>query len=283
MIDLNLLKYAIQRQLNTEIDGQAGNFLVYLNTNAYPDDEVDGTVVVMNATRIPFGFSTEEFDAESVSLTLTFDLPVDFTNGTAVIRDNALAFIERNLLGHKNIPIYTEVGGERYIADIYLEQQPAGQPYIDSGRITQQIIVTGKVLIQNESCGAVVGNSVKVSIGGTPLLKVSRTSSLQVGMDNNLPLSEGETLTEAHGISRTATNTMTFIYTGKAIENEFLKIAEGVAHDVNQVYSVSVGYSSFTVEKSVKIINVTTQDSAGVYLQYTLTMQTVGTAQTVEE
>lgn len=283
MIDLNLLKNAIQRQLNTEIDGQAGNFLVYLNTNAYPDDEVDGIVVVMNATRIPFGFSTEEFDAESVSLTLTFDLPVDFTNGTAVIRDNALAFIERNLLGHKNIPIYTEVGGERYIADMYLEQQPAGQPYIDSGRITQQIIVTGKVLIQNESCGAVVGNSVKVSIEGTPLLKVSRTSSLQVGMDNNLPLSEGETLTEAHGISRTATNTMTFIYTGKAIENEFLKIAEGVAHEVNKVYSVSVDYSSFTVEKSVKIINVTTQDSAGVYLQYTLTMQTVGTAQTVEE
>ena len=270
MIDLNALATAINDMLGEK------DFAVYLNSNAYPDDKLGKTVVTMNVVRVPFGFSTEEFDAESLTITLTFDLECDVRYGADKAQDEALAIIQKEILGHKKTTVMVdEENGVSYKVDMFFEQQPAGQPYVDNGRITQQIIVSGKALVKINTCGAVVGNDIMISIDGTQLLKLSRASSLQVGMDNNLPLSQGETLTEAKGISRTATNTLTFIYTGKAIEDEFLKIAEGCEHNVNKVYTVLIKYPNFTVEKLVKIVNVTTQDSVGVYLQYTLTVQTV--------
>lgn len=277
MIDFEDLTFAVNELLGRD------KFAVYLNSNAYPDDEEDRIVVIMSALRVPFGFSTEELDAESLTVTLTFDLPCDAYGEHLIVRDGALERIREALLGRKVFSVQ-QANGERYIVNAFLEQQPPASPYADSGRITQQIVLSGKMLAQNANCAATVGNDVRVSIGltgkyaETELLKVSRASALNVGTDSNIPLSEDNTLAETYGISRTGTKTLDFLYTGKAIEDNFLKIAEGVAHDVNAIYTYKAEYRNFTVKSNFKLVSVSSQDSAGVYLQYTLNVQIVDNA-----
>ena len=276
MINLEDLTVAVNEVLGRD------KFVVYLNSNAFPDDEEDRIVVTMSALRVPFGFSTEELDAESLTVTLTFDLPCDVYGEQLIIRDGALARIQSNLLGRKEFDVH-QANGEDYVVNAFLEQQPPANPYADNGRITQQIVLSGKMLVQNATCLAIVGNDVRVSIGSatyeqTELLKVSRASALNVGTDSNIPLSEDSTLAETHGISRTCTKTLNFLYTGKEIEDHFLEIAEGASFDVNAIYTYKAAYRNFTVQSKFKIISVSSQDSAGVYLQYTLTAQIVDEA-----
>lgn len=280
MINLEDLTVAVNEVLGRD------KFVVYLNSNAFPDDEEDRIVVTMSALRVPFGFSTEEIDAESLTVTLTFDLPCDVYGEQVIVRDGALERIQANLLGRKVFDVQ-QANGEEYVVNAFLEQPPPANPYVDRGRITQQIVLSGKMLAQNVNCLAIVGNDVRVSIGlaneyeDTELLKVSRASALNVGTDSNLPLSEDNTLAETHGISRTCTKTLNFLYTGKAIEDHFLKIAEGASFDVNAIYTYKAAYRNFTVQSKFKLISVSSQDSAGVYLQYTLTVQIVDEARII--
>lgn len=273
MIRLEYLAYAINEELGLD------KYVVYLNSNAYPDDIGDRNVVTLNATRIPFGFSQEELDAESMTITLTFDLPCDACGEDVVIRDGALAKIQAKLLGHKAFTVKCPDG--EYIVNAYLEQQPPANPYVDCGRITQQIVLSGSALVQNKTCGAIVGNDIKVSINGNELLKISRVANMSVGADNNIPLSEETVAPEVIAISKTCTKTLSFLYLGKEIENDFLKIAEGCPHDINEVYTYKVNYGSFSVEMPIKIINVSSEDSTAKYLQYTLTVQIVDDASEV--
>lgn len=270
MIRLDFLASAFNELLGYD------KYCVYLNSNAFPDDIGDRTVVTMSALRVPFWFSTDEIDAESMTITLTFDLPCDAYGEDVVIRDGALARIQTILLGHRCFNVLQP--SATYVVNSYLEQQPPGPPYVDGGRITQQIVISGNILVQNSSCGAVVGNDVKVYINGTRLLKVNRASNTQIGTDNNIPLSEETTLPEVFAISRTNTKTLTFLYTGKTIENEFLKIAEGVSFDVNKEYTYKVVYPTFSVEVPFKIVGVSSEDSAGVWLKYALTIQAIDNA-----
>ena len=282
MINLEDLTFAINELLGRD------KFAVYLNSNAFPDGEEDRILVTMSALRVPFGFSADEFDAESLTVTLTFDLPCDAYGDQVVVRDGALERIRMTLLGRQNFQV-PQANGETYIVNAFLEQQPPANPYVDNGRITQQIVLSGKMLVQNASCKAIVGNDVIVSIGlsgkyePTELLKISRASALNVGTDSNIPLSEDDTLAETYGISRSSSKTLTFLYTGKEIENHFLKIAEGVEHNVNAIYTYKVEYPTFTLQSKFKLISVSSQDSAGVYLQYTLTAQIVERTIIVEE
>ena len=283
MIDLALLASAINDKIG------ADEFAVYLNTNAFPDDIGDRQVVTMSVLRVPYGFTEDELDAETLTVTLTFDLPCDVYGDNYAVRGNALNSIADNLLGKRTffVPSASEsYDGARYIVHSYFEQQPPAPPYVDSGRITQQIVVTGQVLVQNENCKILVGNDVKIYIAKelttelktayTRLLKMERVSSMQVGTDNNIPLSSSSTIPMLQGISRTHTKTLTFLYRGADIETEFLQIAEGADFDVNTIYYYKAEYGlEFTIEVPFKLISVTTQDSNGVYLQYTLTIQTI--------
>ncbi|MBQ3221186.1 MAG: hypothetical protein IJB34_04425 [Clostridia bacterium] len=273
MIDLEELAYAFNAVLGTD------DFLVYLNSNAYPDDIGARNVVTMTALRIPFGFTREELDAESLTVTLTFDLPCDVRGERAVVRGNALETIEKKLLGRQRFRV-EQADGTTYIVNTFFEQQPPANPYADSGGITQQIVVSGKALAQNCACKALVGNDVLVSVSAdgknyTRLLKVTRVATAQTGTDANVPLSEETTLPCVRALSRTHTKALTFLYTGLAIENEFLKIAEGAPFDVNKVYYYKVEYPDFALIVPFLLLSVSSQDSAGVYLQYTLNVQTV--------
>ena len=280
MIRLDFLAYKFNEILGLD------KYAVFLNSNAFPDDLGDRNVVTMSALRIPFGFAQDELDAESMTITLTFDLPCDAYGDEVYIRDNALAHIQNTLLGHKKFDV--EYGDTHYEVNTYLEMQPPGNPYVDAGRITQQIIVSGSALVKATTCGAIVGNDIKVSIGEytpgetttfTQLLKVDRTSAMQVGADNNIPLSEGKVVPEMLAISKVCTKAVSFLYTGKAIENEFIQIAEGYKHDINKVYIYKAVYGSFSTSVKVKITSVSTQDSTGTFLQYTLNMQIVDDAE----
>lgn len=279
MIDLHCLATAINDILGDK-------YVVWLNTNAEPDESETRTVVTMSVARIPFAYTTEELDAESLTLTLTFDLPVAAAGADLITRDIALNDIHNLLLGWRKIEVEQPSDNpnvpDRYAVTVRFEQQAPANPYTDTGHVKQQIVIGGTALAQNVNCKALVGNFVVVSINDTPLLKVSRVSNTQVGADNNLLLSEQKTLPEMHGISRISTKTLTFLYLGNDIEDEFLKIAEGVEHDVNKIYTYDVSYPNFTLSQKFKIAGVSSQDSAGVYLQYTLNVQLVEPAYVVE-
>ena len=272
MIRLDFLAYTFNEILGLD------KYAVFLNSNAFPDDLGDRNVVTMSALRVPFGFSRDELDAESMTITLTFDLPCDAYGDEVYLRDNALAHIQEKLLGHQTFMVEYDADNI-YEVNTYLEMQPPSNPYVDAGRITQQIIVSGSALCKARTCGAIVGNDIKVSIDGTQLLKVDRTSAMQVGADNNIPLSEGKVVPEMLAISKICTKSVSFLYTGKAIENEFIKIAEGYPYDINKVYTYKAVYGSFITSVKVKITGVSTQDSTGTFLQYTLSMQIVDDAE----
>lgn len=272
MIDLHYLGTAINDMIGTD------KYAVYVNTNANPSKTDPRTVVTMNVGRVPFAYTTEELDAESLLITLTFDLPVAQGGSDLITKEEALNDMHKCLLGWRNILVIQP--DDTYTVTGKFEQQPPSNPYVDSGRKTQQIVVNCTAWAQNVECKALVGNYVITSIGDSEkepvsLLKISRAANTQIGMDNNLLLSENITLPEAHGFSRACTKTLTFMYLGKPIEDEFLQIAEGAAHDVNKLYDYKVEYPNFTITQKFKLISVSSQDSAGVYLQYTLNIQVV--------
>lgn len=271
MINLTFLAFKINEIIGYD------KYVVYLNTNSTPSDTDARSVVTMNVVRAPFAFTREELDAENMTITLTFDLPTGY--GEDLQRRNiALEDIQTRLLGWQSFSVEqpTDEGkSETYLVSAKFEQQPTVNPYTDSGRLTQQIVVSGVAQVQNSNCSAVVGNAVKVWINGEQLLKISRVSNMQVGVDNNILLSEKKTLPEMQAISYLGTKTLTFLYLGKPIEDTFLKIAEGEQTDINETYGYKVEYPDFTLTQKFKIIGVSSQDSAGVYLQYTLNVQIV--------
>lgn len=270
MINLEDLTQAFNELLGKD------KYIVYLFTNGAPYDTQGRNIVSLNVLRAPFGYTNEELDAESLSCTLTFDLPCD---GDGTIRNQALAKIEDKLLGRQVFNI-VQVNGETYVVNTFFEMQPPGQPRLDGG-IMQQIIVSGRALVQNINCKALVGNDVKIFIDDVQLLKISSTATTQIGTDANVKLSEEVTLPEVHGISRASSKVMEFLYTGKAIENEFLQRAEGVPFAENDEHVYKAVYPTFTVSMPFKILNVDATLALGVYLQYKLTISVTGDA-TVE-
>lgn len=261
------------------------NYAVYLYSNSFPDNIGERNIVTLNVTRSSLGYREEELDAETLTLTLTFDLPC---HANGVVRDFALEKIQTALLGHIQFKVtdygtsqenaYGDVLGENaYIVNAFFEQQPLGQPYVDSGRKTQQVVISGRALVQNERVKAVIGNDVGISLDGTPLLKVNYTASLAKATDTNIKLSEDDTLAQAIAIAQTPTKQATFLYLGYDIEDKLLSLAEGVTDlwDINNEHTLIVSYPSFQVKQSVKILNAEAAVALGVFLQYTLTMQVI--------
>ena len=267
MINLEYLAYAFNEILGKD------KYLVYLFTNGAPIDTQERHVVSLNVLRVPFGYTSEELDAESLQCTLTFDLPCDKYG--AVI-DKTLAVIEEKLLGRQVYEI-AQPDGKVYVANAFFEMQPPGAPRLDGG-LMQQIIVSGRVLVQNKECKALVGNDVKISIDGELLLKVSNAATTQVGTDGNVRLSENITLPETYAITRASAKTIEFLYTGKKIEDDFLKIAEGADYDINKEYTYTAEYPSFTISLPFKLLSVDVSLGLGVYVQYKLSIQQTGSA-----
>lgn len=266
MIDLFYLSEKLTQMLGPK------KYQVYVNTNEFPHDN-GKTAVSMVALRTPYGYTETEFDAENLQITLTFDLDASSIGQTESVRDIALFDIQTKLLGWRNFDVVTP--NKTYKVFALFEQQPPSNPYVDFGRITQQIVVSGTAQVQASDNKAIIGNDVAVFLDGTRLLKMSRSSVLSIGADNNIPLSEDLTIPEFEGISQMATKTLTCIYTGKDIEDELLKMAESGALDINKIHTYKAVYPNFEVEKKVKIVSVSTQDSVGVYLQYTIALQVV--------
>lgn len=280
MIDLQYFANEINRVLGTK------DFAVYLNTNKRPET-TEKTVVTLSAMRVPFGFTTEQLDAESVSVTLTFDLSVKSSK-----RDIVLNIIKNKLLGWKSF--YFSVPSEKeaaekeatdnYVVETFFEQQPPSNPYLDNGGITQQIVVSGNALFKADSCGAIVGNNIVVKLDGNELLKVNRTVNMQTGTDNNVVLSSDSIVPEVNILSRSSTFQITCIYRGTEIDNKLLTIAEGVAYDENEPHIYEVEYrNGVSIKNKVKILSVSVSDSAVTFLQYSVNLQLIANViETVE-
>ena len=273
MIDLNEIVYALNEHLSSK------DFALYLGTNAAPTDDgrIVGSVII---GRVPYGFSTAEIDAESLNITITFDLPC----GTEIddyTRDKALFEIGAKLLAWKKIAVIT-ADEETYYLNTFFEMLPPGSPYVDCGRITQQYVVSGTALLQNANCGAVVGNNEVVYINGIKVLKVDKASSTVLTGDNNLPLSEGLYLPEMENIAKANNFKITCLFMGTEIDEELYGIGEGLDVDINKEYIIEVKHIMADgsvklkgARRVCKLVSVNTYSAPGVFLKYDATFQMI--------
>jgi hypothetical protein len=268
MIDLNELVYKINEHIGLD------KFQLSLHTNGFPDKNEKRIVGTFNATRVPYGFSTAEIDAESLAVTLTFDVPCgDLTSDRK--RDEVLEIFKNKLLGWQSLTV-EQVDGSTYTANLFLEMQAPSAPYVDSGYIIQQIVIAGNALVQNATCGAVVGNKELFYINGYPVLKTSKVSSTQYAGDNNLPLSEGGSIAEVDNITKGTTVQVTCLYMGSEIDKELYGIANGESYDINKVYLLQTELNGDKFPHlDAKLVSVVAESAVGVFVKYTATFQVI--------
>ena len=273
MIQLEELVFAFNEYIGRD------KFDLHLNTNGVPqaDDRIVGT---LNVGRIPYGFSSDEIDAENLTLTFTFDMPCGDVKSND-IRDNAAITLSEKLLGWKTIYV-TFPNGLQYRINSFLELQPVGAPYVDCGVIKQQFVYSGTALAQNLHLGAIVGNEENVFIDGSQVLKLGKTSSTQITGDNVIPLSEDKYTPELENIATATVLNISCLYTGSSIDEELYGIGEGVISNPNKVYEIKTVRENeglqrrFTITRQGKLTSVSTRSEAGVFLQYEATFQIIG-------
>lgn len=270
MIDLQELVFAFNEYLGRD------QFVLSLNTNGVPDEDEKRIVGTMVAGRVPYGFSTEEIDAESLNITFTFDLPCG-TDAEDLLRDKILYLLSEKLLSWQKLTIQ-QLNGTTYYLNTFFEMQPPSAPYVDNGRFTQQIVISGNALLQNANCGAIVGNNEKVYINGVQVLKIEKTSNVQFTGDNNIPLSEDKYIPEIENVASVSTMRLSCLYMGTEIDNEFYMIGEGQTTDPNKVYTIKIEKQnmlglSTVIEKTAKLTSVTNMSSSGVFLRYEVSFQ----------
>jgi hypothetical protein len=274
MIDLQELVYAFNEYLGRD------KYALYLHTNGAPDKAETRIVGTLTVGRVPYGFSTAEIDAESLNLTFTFDLPCG-TDTDDLTRDKALLELTNKLLAWHTLLI-NFADGTSYKLNTFLEMQPPSAPYVDCGRITQQIVIAGTALAQNTNCGAVVGNDETIYIDGKAVLKLEKSSSINYTGDNNIPLSEGIYVPEIENIASVSTLKIVCLYMGSEIDKELYEIAEGVNNNPNKVYEITIerkDQGSITkLTKYAKLVSVANTSAAGVFLKYEATFQILGDA-----
>lgn len=283
MIDLNELVFAINEYLGRD------KFVLFLGTNGAPDKDEERVVGTVNVGRVPYAFSTDQIDAESLNITFTFDLPCG-TNEDDLRRDKAIAIIGEKLLAWKKIKL-DYVDGSTYYLNTFFEALPMGQPYVDCGRITQQLVVSGKALIQNSKCGAWLGNNERISftvperyIYDEQVLVVDKVSSTTISHDPAIKISEGSYVPSINAIAYTNTVKLTCLFMGSPIDWFFWGIGEGSVADPNQLINVEVNRdyglgdkedSEQIVTKVCKIVSVSNITSAGVFNRYEVVLQMV--------
>jgi hypothetical protein len=277
MIDLNELVYALNEYLGRD------KYILYLGTNGAPDKQETRIVGTVNVGCVPYAFSTAEIDAESLNVTFTFDLPCG-TKDDDLKRDLAIAEIAKKLIAWKKIAI-DYVNGDRYFLNTYFEMLPMSNPYVDCGRITQQLVVAGKALMQNEKCGAVIGNNelVIINAGNVSgnLLVIDKASATSITHDAKMPLSDDVYIPELEVIALSNTLKVTCLYLGTDLDKHFWSIGEGAISEPNKVYTVTTmlrdvdGAITSTHEKKCKVISVTNSSGAGVFNRYEITLQMV--------
>ena len=271
MIDLNELVYAINEYLGRD------KFVLFLGTNGAPDKDENRVVGTVNIGVVPYAFSTDQIDAESLDITFTFDLPCgtvddDFT------RDIAVAEIAQKLIAWKKIQIdYVE--GQKYVLNTFFKMLPMGNPYVDCGRITQQLVVTGKALLQNMQCGAIVGNNENVYINEQRLTVIDKTSATSITHDSRMPLSRDGYIPEIEAIAHSNTVRLTCLYLGTEIDRKLWDIGEGFIANPNEPFTLATelvlpdGTEINGGEKICKVVSVTNISSAGVFNRYEVTLQ----------
>lgn len=257
MIEMQYLAAAFNRLLGTD------DFAVWLHTNINPDRDGEKTTCTLLVQREPFALGN--IDAESVRVTLTFDLKIQPEPELAAAR---LAKI-KDILGWQSFQIQTPDGA--YNADSFLEMQQPGMPRIDTGCKIQQFTVSGTALIASATLGALVSNRVKTFINDVEVLVVSAQPSLSKGADEVFDLSDGNTMTDMQEISRANTYGFTLLYRGTETDKMFIKLIEGGESDaLNTTFALRRIYPDFEMTHTVKLESGLVTQQAGAFLLYQL-------------
>ena len=274
MMDLRELVFALNEYLGRD------KFSLFLGTNGAPSEDDDRIVCTANIGVVPYGYTTDEIDATSLNITFTFDLPCG-TVEDDFKRDEAILLLTDKLLNWKQIYLQ-DVGGESYFLNTFFEMLPMGQPYVDDGRITQQLVVSGKALLQHLDCNAIVGNNEELYIDDERVLVVDKSSSMQVTHEPSMKLSQDSYVPDMVAMAYAQTLSVTCLYRGTAIDKAMWAVGEGVLADPNKVYIVksvlkAVGgaLEVFNSEKRMKLISVTNSTSVGTFIRYQAVFQMV--------
>jgi hypothetical protein len=272
MIDLQELVYALNEYIGRD------KFAMFFGTNGAPNSDDERIVCTANIGQIPYAFSDDEIDATSLNITFTFDLPCGTVEDDSK-RDNAVYTLTEKLLTWKKILIqYPD--GKKYVLNTFFEMLPMGQPYVDSGKITQQLVIAGNALLQNLECGAIVGNNEETYINGERVLVVDKVSSTNITHESNMPLSQELYLPELEAIAYSNTIVMTCLYMGKAIDRLLWAVGEGL-YNPNTPYRIKTILKNskqdvvYEREREVKLLSVKNITSTGVFLRYEATFQLV--------
>ena len=273
MIDLQELVFALNEYIGRD------KFALYFGTNGAPNADDNRIVATANIGQIPYAFSDAEIDATSLNITLTFDLPCGTVEDDSK-RDNAVYTLTEKLLTWKRILIQYP-SGKKYVMNTFFEMLPLGQPYVDCGRITQQLVVAGKALLQNMECGAVISNNEEVYIDGNKVLVVDKASSMNITHEPNMKLSENSYVPDLEAVAYSNTVGMTCLYMGTETDREFWAIGEGALSNPNKTYTIitklkdTSGNITFSHTKTAKLLSVKNMSSAGVFVRYEVTFQLV--------
>lgn len=275
MIDLQELVFALNEYIGRD------KFALFLGTNGAPNADDNRIVATANIGQIPYAFSDAEIDATSLNITLTFDLPCGTVEDDSK-RDNAVYTLTEKLLTWKRILIqYPGENSKKYVLNTFFEMLPLGQPYVDCGRITQQLVIAGKALLQNMECGAIISNNEEVYIDGNKVLVIDKSSAMNITHETNMKLSENSYVPDMEAVAYSNTVGMTCLYMGTQTDQEFWAIGEGALSNPNKSYTIitklkdTSGSIVFTHTKAAKLLSVKNMSSAGVFVRYEVTFQLV--------
>lgn len=278
MMDIRELVFALNEYLGRE------KYDLHLGTNGAPAENDNRIVCTANIGIVPYGYTDTEIGATSLNITFTFDLHCGTYEDDAQ-RDIAVADLTEKLLDWHTLTV-KDSSGTSYTLNTFFEMLPMGNPYIDDGRITQQLVIAGKALLQKTNMALIVGNDEAVRINNTPVLIVDKSSSTQATHEPSMALSQDSYVPELRAVAYTNTISLTCIFRGSAIDVELWKIGEGVKpFNPNKVYTIMTQLKQrnaagnlttlLTTTKTAKLVSVTNSTSVGTFIRYQAVFQLV--------
>lgn len=284
MMDLRELVLALNEYIGRD------KYDMHLGTNGAPAENDNRIVCTANIGVVPYGYTDAEIGATSLNITFTFDLHCGTYEDDAQ-RDIAVADLTEKLLDWHTLTI-NNLSGTSYTLNTFFEMLPMSNPYVDDGRITQQLVIAGKALLQKTNMALIVGNDEKVSINNMYVLVVDKSSSTQVTHEPSMALSQDSFVPELKAVAYTNTLSLTCIFRGSDIDKELWKIGEGVKQigpnklfNPNDEYTIRTqlqrrnedgeAVTLLTTTKTAKLVSVTNSTSVGTFIRYQAVFQIV--------
>lgn len=235
-----------------------------------------------NDNRIPVALSMSQrplsvADAEvhQADVTFIFDVPVAGNGEREMITAKKVKdHVAKTLLGVKT-HVITGYDGIGYAVTTEFTVSELSDVRKDTGQIRANFTVTGSLLA---TAGALMFGTIKYYVNGVRLITTAASSHIEKGARRDQNLSTDTDRYELHELNKSNTYSLTCLYRGQEIEQEFLKIIDGdvdTVHHLDTEYALSINYGGFVSRMQVKLVSGDISGQQGALLSYTLTFERV--------